>query len=164
MSEHCPLNVCCSEFGFCGTTEDFCGDSTVTQPSCSGTSSTKRMIGYYEGWNHERACDTMPPEDVAVGGYTHIFFAFLYIDPDSYTIAPMKADQQDLYSRIVALKERKPGLEVWISIGGWDFNDPGATRTTFSDLAASFTKQTAFFQSLISFLEKYGFDGVDLDW
>jgi hypothetical protein len=21
----CPLNVCCSPFGFCGTTEDFCG-------------------------------------------------------------------------------------------------------------------------------------------
>lgn len=21
----CPLNVCCSEFGFCGTTQDFCG-------------------------------------------------------------------------------------------------------------------------------------------
>lgn len=25
-AETCPLNVCCSKFGFCGTTEDFCGD------------------------------------------------------------------------------------------------------------------------------------------
>ena len=23
--ERCPLNVCCSEFGFCGTTAEFCG-------------------------------------------------------------------------------------------------------------------------------------------
>jgi hypothetical protein len=34
----CPLNVCCSEFGFCGTTKDFCGDkcqSNCKQPSVS---------------------------------------------------------------------------------------------------------------------------------
>ena len=24
--ENCPLNVCCSKFGFCGTAEDFCTD------------------------------------------------------------------------------------------------------------------------------------------
>lgn len=28
-SETCPLNVCCSKFGFCGTTKDFCGDKAV---------------------------------------------------------------------------------------------------------------------------------------
>ena len=106
----------------------------------------------------------MPPEDIPIGGYTHINFAFLYIDPSLYTITPMKADQQDLYSRVIALKERKSDLEVWVSIGGWDMNDPGATSTTFSDLAASSSKQVAFFQSLTSFLNEYGFDGVDLDW
>jgi len=106
----------------------------------------------------------MQPEDIPVGGYTHINFAFLYIDPKSFEIVPMKDDQQGLYSRVVALKKRKPELKVWISIGGWDFNDPGATATTFSDLAESSSNQMAFFGSLLSFLEKYGFDGVDLDW
>lgn len=69
----CPLNVCCSQYGFCkfsdtllcfctnlegGTTEDFCGDNTVSQPSCSETSSSSaRNIGYYEGWSQDRACD-----------------------------------------------------------------------------------------------------------
>ena len=43
-------------------------------------------------------------------------------------------------------------------------NDPGPTRTTFSDLAKSTTAQDAFFESLISFMQTHGFDGVDLDW
>ncbi|GAA82059.1 class V chitinase [Aspergillus luchuensis IFO 4308] len=162
-SENCPLNVCCSEFGFCGTTKDFCGDTTVAEPVCDGTSATKKTIAYYEGWNSERACDTMPPENIPIGGYTHINFAFLYIDPDLYTITPMETSQQDLYSRVTALKKRKNDLEVWVSIGGWAFNDPGSTANTFSELAASKSKQSTFFESLLSFLDKYGFDGVDLD-
>ncbi|RMJ21384.1 chitinase [Aspergillus sp. HF37] len=31
----CPLNVCCSEYSFCGVTEEFCGSNTVERPSCS---------------------------------------------------------------------------------------------------------------------------------
>ncbi|KAJ6031531.1 hypothetical protein N7540_002263 [Penicillium herquei] len=163
-SENCPLNVCCSEYGFCGTTTDFCGNTSVIEPVCDGTSATQRTIAYYEGWNSERACDTMPPENIPVGGYTHINFAFLYIDPDLYTITPMETSQEELYSRVTALKKRKDKLEVWISIGGWSFNDAGSTATTFSELAASKTKQSTFFESLLNFLDTYGFDGVDLDW
>src|SRR5947207_14711463 len=73
--EKCPLNVCCSKFGttyfqsralrcsahkctgFCGTTAEFCGTQQVTSPSCSGTSSNQRTIGYYEGWSITRNCD-----------------------------------------------------------------------------------------------------------
>ena len=35
----CPLNVCCSQFGFCGTTSDFCG--TGCQSGCNQPSSGK---------------------------------------------------------------------------------------------------------------------------
>ncbi|KAK9424886.1 putative chitinase [Seiridium unicorne] len=163
-AETCPLNVCCSEYGFCGTTTDFCGDSSVAEPVCSGSSATQKTIAYYEGWNLERACQTMEPEDIPIGGYTHINFAFLYIDPDTYTITPMEASQEDLYSRVVALKKKKDTLEVWISIGGRDFNDPGSTQTTFADIAASTSIQSTFFTSLLNLLDTYGFDGVDLDW
>ena len=43
-------------------------------------------------------------------------------------------------------------------------NDPGKYRTVFSDLAKSEKKQDAFFDSLITFMQQYNFDGVDLDW
>lgn len=52
----CPLNVCCSEFGFCGTTPTFCKGILTPSPQCGGRSSDKRTIGYYEGWNMQRPC------------------------------------------------------------------------------------------------------------
>jgi GH18 family chitinase len=52
-----------------------------------------------------------------------------------------------------------------IAIGGWSMNDPDQpTARTFSELAASQSHQDAFFESLLSFMDKYGFDGVDIDW
>ena len=127
-AEISSLNVCCSEFGFCGTTPDFCGNSTVTEPICSGKSASKRTIGYYESWNLDHPCNTMTPEEMPIGGYTHINFAFLYFDPETFVITPMERKQAELYSRTVALKERKPDLEVWIAIGGWTFNDPNHSK------------------------------------
>jgi chitinase len=44
-------------------------------------------------------------------------------------------------------------------------NDPDQpTHATFSQLAASQDAQNKFFRSLISFMQTYGFDGVDIDW
>jgi chitinase len=68
------------------------------------------------------------------------------------------------YRSLTQLKARQPGLKVYIALGGWDFNDPGPTRTTFSDLAASQSAQDTFFESLLSFMLHNEFDGVDLDW
>ncbi|GIJ91973.1 hypothetical protein Asppvi_010948 [Aspergillus pseudoviridinutans] len=166
QADKCPLNVCCSKFGFCGTTEDFCGNKTVQSPQCSsGSSSSKRTVGYYEAWSITRSCDRMYPESLPIGSYTHLNFAFAFIDPSSFKVAPMNAGDEALYKRFTGLKSLYPDLETWISIGGWSMNDPDQpTATTFSDLAGSADAQAKFFDSLISFMETYGFDGVDIDW
>ncbi|RAL14759.1 chitinase [Aspergillus homomorphus CBS 101889] len=160
----CPLNVCCSKFGFCGTTPSFCGTATVPSPECNGKSAHKRTVGYYEGWNLEHACGKMAPDQIPLGYYTHLNFAFAYIDPQTFRIAPMNNHTASLYKAVTGLKRKQSKLEVWIAIGGWDMNDPGHTQYTFSDLAASGTAQDAFFNSLLSFMQSNDFDGVDLDW
>ncbi|GKT64295.1 chitinase [Colletotrichum tofieldiae] len=160
----CPLEVCCSDFGFCGTTADFCNGRVVSKPECSGRSSDARTIGYYEGWNAQRPCGTMPPKDIPLGYYTHIFYSFALIDPKSFHVAPMDAETASHYDEVTALKAKQSGLEVWIAIGGWAMNDPGPFRTAFSDMAASEANQDAFFDSLVTFLLQHNFDGVDLDW
>ncbi|KAL8808101.1 MAG: hypothetical protein Q9200_004417 [Gallowayella weberi] len=106
----------------------------------------------------------MKPEDIPLGYYTHINFAFALIDPQSFRIAPMDDQTASLYKDVTGLKNRQAGLEVWIAIGGWAMNDPGPMRTTFSDLAKSESAQDAFFESLLTFMIANGFDGVDLDW
>ena len=107
----------------------------------------------------------MYPEGIPTAAYTHLNYAFAFIDPSSFNVAPMASTDVALYKRFTGLKDSNPGLQTWISIGGWSMTDPDQpTHTTFSDLAASKDAQSKFFASLLSFLSTYGFDGVDLDW
>ncbi|EEA19154.1 bacteriodes thetaiotaomicron symbiotic chitinase, putative [Talaromyces marneffei ATCC 18224] len=72
-SASCPLNVCCSQWGFCGTGDLFCGNGCQgdncgdpTVPSCSSNNVLNRVVGYYESWSSGRACDAWRPSDMAV--------------------------------------------------------------------------------------------------
>ncbi|KAK0378418.1 hypothetical protein CLIM01_04193 [Colletotrichum limetticola] len=80
-----------------------------------------------------------------------------------FRVQPASPTDVGLYRRLMLLKKKDPGLKVLIAIGGWTFNDLCPTARTFSDLAASVTKQKAFIESLMSFMSTYGFDVVDLD-
>lgn len=166
-SETCPLNVCCSPYGFCGTTTEFCGNSTVTRPSCDvGTQSITRVIGYYASGGATRPCNSMQPLSFPQGVYTHIYFAFGSINPDTFEVIPTLDSDEQLYTQLATLQTRDSGQVLWLSIGGWDFTDSGEpTATTFSDLAAApITQQNVFFASLTLFMATWGFTGVDIDW
>ncbi|KAJ5510933.1 Glycoside hydrolase superfamily [Penicillium expansum] len=166
-STNCPLDVCCSEYGFCGTTEEFCGNKTVSIPSFDASSqSITRVIGYYNSAAATRSCGGMAPYSVPQGVYFHIYFAFGNFNPDTFEVIPMESSDKALYTQLAALQLRDLDQELWISIGGWDFSDSDkATATTFSDLVAATTaKQNVFFTSLINFMSTYGFVGMDIDW
>lgn len=80
----------------------------------------------------------MKPEQIPLGYYTHINYAFAYIDPNSFQMVPMAPDVASLYKDVTALKRHQLDLRVWISIGDWSFNNADEpTATTFSDLARS---------------------------
>ncbi|KAL4973055.1 carbohydrate-binding module family 18 [Aspergillus desertorum] len=163
----CPLDVCCSPYGFCGTTEEFCGNKTVAVPSCDASSqSITRVIGYYNSAGATRGCDGMAPYSVPQGVYSHIYFAFGSIDPDSFEVIPAQQSDETLYQQLAALQYRDAGQELWISIGGWDFSDSEQpTATTFSDLVgADSDQQSIFFTTLLNFMNTWGFTGVDIDW
>lgn len=183
--QKCPLNVCCSEFGYCGSTKEFCqwknkddplyptcdtkygGCGDVKRPICGGGSSvSKRTIGYYESWanSDSRKCQKVAPEDLNLEGFTHMNFAFSFFDPSSFEITPMDSNGASLYSRFTALKSKKSSLQTWISVGGWSFTDPGPTKTAFSEMTSTSGNRQKFISGLIKFMDTYGFDGVDLDW
>ena len=75
----CPLNVCCSPFGFCGTTSEFCGTGCQSKSACNQPSSNatggnvqQRVIGYYEAWQNDKQCMGMNVKQVPVESLTHI--------------------------------------------------------------------------------------------
>ena len=138
----------------------------MNRPSCStgGNSVGKRNIGYYESWANTRACQQVQPEDLNLDGFTSINFAFAFFDPATFQITPMDSNSASLYGRFTALKSKKPGLETWISVGGWSFTDPGPTQNAFSNMVSSSANRQEFISGLQRFMSAYGFDGIDLDW
>ncbi|EEQ88507.2 bacteriodes thetaiotaomicron symbiotic chitinase [Blastomyces dermatitidis ER-3] len=163
--EKCPLNVCCSRFGFCGPTESFCGKGCqngcgeIKRPSCSGTSTRARYIGYFESWNYDRICDMLHPSKINTKPWTHLNYGFAQINQEDYTLTTMHSYDKEFYHLFTDLKKQKPSLKCFISIGGWD-----AGSKIFSDMAKSEGSRKAFIDSVIEFMEEYGFDGVDIDW
>ncbi|RMJ03310.1 hypothetical protein CDV36_015165 [Fusarium kuroshium] len=162
--DKCPLNVCCSKHGYCGTTKDFCGSKTVKRPSCEKGGEMERVVGYFEGWARDRPCEVFWPEQIPIGLYTHINFAFGNINPKTFALEANTLEDKVMYERLMFLKKKDKRLKIYLAIGGWTFNDPGPTANVFSDLAASKDNQEKFFNSLQSFMAKHKFDGLDLDW
>ncbi|EFA06693.1 chitinase 8 precursor [Tribolium castaneum] len=92
---------------------------------------------------------------------THIIYSFVglqadgnvrhldeYLDVDAGTIAKLNA-----------LKVKNPNLKTLIAIGGWNEGSE-----TYSQVAADAAKRATFIKSALNLVQKWGFDGFDLDW
>jgi hypothetical protein len=69
----------------------------------------------------------------------------------------MSPGDTDLWLKTTAGKQRKSDLKVWLSIGGWPFNDP-PTSHVFSDLVGSAKNTRAFIGDALAVIEVYRFD------
>lgn len=104
-------------------------------------------------------------KDIPVGGLTHLHFAFGYITPGDFNVAPMDGLQSSLFSDLTDLKQKNNGLKTIVALGGWTFTDSGtATQPVFSNIVSSASNRAKFITNLLSFLREYAFDGVDFDW
>ncbi|KAJ6084467.1 hypothetical protein N7486_011267 [Penicillium sp. IBT 16267x] len=127
--------------------------------SCGGTSSSAIYAGYYESWNKQRPCDVIHPSDIDVSPWTHLYYSFALISSDDSTITTMNSWDEEYYAAFTALKQKKPSLKTYISVGGWD-----AGGEVFSTMVRFPGTRSAFINSAIAMMEKYGFDGIDIDW
>ncbi|QRD83216.1 glycoside hydrolase superfamily [Aspergillus flavus] len=125
-----------------------------------------KVIGYYEGWMSDSKCHPTLPGELPLGILTHLYFAFAYIDPKSYTITTMSSDMsEELFTQVAAVKDLKPSLKIYVSVGGWTFSDNDTvTQPLFGEIAADATKRRTFANNTLKILNTYGFDGIDIDW
>lgn len=96
---------------------------------------------------------------------THLIYTFVGISDlgevrvlDSWNDLPDNYGK-DAFGRFNKLREQSPETKTLIAIGGWN---EGSVK--YSDVVADPVKRSAFTQNVIKFLQKYGFDGFDLDW
>ncbi|KAH8599117.1 glycoside hydrolase superfamily [Bisporella sp. PMI_857] len=162
----CGMNVCCSAASYCGTSSAHCdscqsafGSCAVPSPKkCGKTSGTtnSRTIGYYRGAaGTQRSCHVVKPSDIDTSKFTHLYYAFAIFD-SSFNVIPQVAADTALYTQFTALKSSK--LQTWIAVGGAGGSVP------WRSMVSSASNRARFITSLKSFMSKYGFQGVDLDW
>ena len=96
---------------------------------------------------------------------THINYAFaeLYMVDGVYTGFKLQG-KQARFESIVALKQSNPDLKICLSFTHGVANSDNKQGGSFSALAASDANRKAFAADCLAFLEKYGIDGIDLDW
>lgn len=134
------------------------------------SSKTKIILAYFTAWSiYERAYFV---NDIDGAKLTHINYAFANISTDGTIVLgdpwadvekSFDGDTSDQpfrgnFNRLLKLKEKYPHIKTLISIGGWTWS------SQFSDVALTDESRKKFAQSCIEFIEKYSFDGIDLDW
>ncbi|MDR0333977.1 MAG: glycoside hydrolase family 18 protein [Dysgonamonadaceae bacterium] len=85
---------------------------------------------------------------------THINYAFGHVT-DSFD--GVRIDNENRLRQIVALKEQKPSLVVFLSIGGWESG-------RFSEMAADEKTRRSFARDCARVVKEFGLDGIDMDW
>jgi chitinase len=124
-------------------------------------SSELRVICYWPNWDISRNDDYKhTPEDIDPTLCTHIHYAFMVLDEKN--LKPVDSNgspQVDLYNRINALKQKNPNMKHVMSIGGW-----GDKSSKYSHAVENLEKRKVFRQHLIEYMQKYKFDGLDIDW
>jgi GH18 family chitinase len=108
-----------------------------------------RSVGYMPSWSGN-------VNSIQYTKLTHINYAFAL--PNSNGTLQAIPDQNKLRS-LVTLGHNN-GVKVSLAIGGWnDGND-----SAFEALAANAGSRTTFVNSVMSAINTFGLDGVDIDW
>ncbi|XP_061399647.1 probable chitinase 2 [Musca vetustissima] len=97
---------------------------------------------------------------------THVVYAFAGLDPELSAIKSLDP-WQDLkedygkggYERLTGMKRTHPHLKVTLAIGGWNEGSKNYSRMVADPVARG-----KFVKQVTSFIRRYNFDGLDLDW
>ena len=124
----------------------------------SPTIGQQRLLGYYPEWSkynnppYVYSADQIPYNQV-----THIAHAFLLIDSKADGTLDMP---QGFIEPALISKAHAAGVKIIVSIGGGG----GGQGNRFNRMASVEAYRQTFVQNVHTFLQTYGYDGVDIDW
>lgn len=127
-------------------------------------------VGYFNGGGDVTAGPGGNIDKLDVRQITHLNYSFgLIVNDEKEETNEALKDASQLHqiwlspkvqsdlAKIPTLRKQNPNLKVLLSVGGW-----GARG--FSGAAATPESRAVFIRSAQEVVEKYGLDGIDLDW
>jgi LysM repeat protein len=172
----CLLNACCDVWGQCGTTVEFCTNTSTGAPgtaqagtngcisNCgtnivqSGPPATYINVGYFEGFNLGRPCLNMDIRQLNTTTYTNIHFAFATLT-SNYEVVIGDGSANFEFQEFVSLS----GPKRILSFGGWDFSTDPSTYMIFRD-GVTAANRLSMATNIANFIIANNLDGVDIDW
>lgn len=141
--------------------------NSSTNPSNSNTSnkdktttSTKtkhpnnfKVVAYYPSWV------TNGLNKLRFTTITHVNYSFAIPTSDG-GLRPL---ENPALAKQIIKKAHANNAKALIAIGGWSYNGT-PLEATFKSATATKGKRKKFVNSILKLVEKYGFDGVDMDW
>ena len=166
-------------------------ESLASPPPPPVGGSAVPVIGYYTNWsqygrnfciNHiegESDCNGGSISESSAEYVTHIKYAFFNHDASGAIFSgdefsdhnkswgnegstcdgfPDEFGKKGNLCQLKILKQNYPHIKTLLSIGGWTWSN------NFSDIYADPVKREFHCERILSFLENYDFDGIDIDW
>lgn len=135
---------------------------TTVRPAVQPHSGQYKLVCYFTNWAwYRQGIAKYTPDNIDTSLCTHIVYGFAVLDYSELTIRTHDswADiDNKFYERVSGLKSK--GVKVSLALGGW--NDSQGDK--YSRLVRSPAARTKFVRQATEFIEKYGFEGLDLDW
>ncbi|BGO90739.1 hypothetical protein JCM10020v2_002382 [Rhodotorula toruloides] len=130
------------------------GAAALASLASLATASSPILAQYWPAYNSEQQSVSQIPWTYS--SKNGIAYYFVTITTKDGFEVPADQPKTDINKFVSAAKAN--GVRPVFSVGGWD----GSIH--FSDLVKTASKQATFAKQIKSFMDKYGFVGVDLDW
>ena len=129
-----------------------------------------KVVAYYTGWS--TYARNYQVTDIPAAKVTHLNYAFANVSNGQCVLGDSYADTDKFFpgdswdtgalrgnfNQLIKLKAKYPALKTLISVGGWTWS------ANFSAAASTDASRKLFATSCADFMQKYGFDGIDIDW
>lgn len=116
------------------------------------------FVCYFTNWaQYRNGIGRFQPDQIDSKLCTHINYAFAELK--NGLLKPYEWNDEVIFKRVINLRKENAQLKILLSVGGWNMGS-----YEFSSMINDSAKRARFVQNSIEFLEKYDFNGLDLDW